>query len=166
MEEIFSTLLYLIPLAFFIFLRVRRESRKQAEARKKPAPTAARGAAGGSPITRPKGRVVEVREVRQRSGIQSLFERLVQDRPVRRETGESGPVLASYAQKAPEPPREIPPVAAPAAARSPEPAAGKPAPAVPEAKGWSVPGRIAAMSPLRQAVVMSEILGKPKALQD
>lgn len=165
MEEIFSTLLYLIPLAFFIFLRVRRESRRQAEARKKPAPIAARGAAGGSPITRPKGRVVEVREVRQRSGIQSLFERLVQDRPVRRETGESGPVLASYAQKAPEPPREIPPVAAPAAAAPVQGlAAGKQA--VPEAKGWSVPGRIAAMSPLRQAVVMSEILGKPKALQD
>jgi hypothetical protein len=187
-DELFSTLVYLIPFAFFIFIRLRGERKRQAaktaEARRPP---------GEAAVTPPKGKIIEVgrpRPLRRHappgsdaagedtsSMLQRLFGNgLYAQGTVTRETGMSGPELAAYARReaallpereeaagretpapAPPPPRTTPAAAAP---KAPEPAVFR----TPSARR-TLPKKLTGMAPLRRAIVMAEILGKPKGLE-
>ncbi len=117
MEELFNTLLYLIPMAFFIFIRLRGEKRKQ-EAAKRTA--AQKTTTGTGAVTPPKGRIVETGKARrpqpaepgeaegpraEDAGAATLLARLFQSglypgRTMTRETSPYGP--PPFVRKPPE----------------------------------------------------------------
>jgi hypothetical protein len=172
-EEFFSTLVYLIPLAFFIFFRLKSARGNQQKGRAAPG-------AGKPGLTRPRGKVIESETPAAPKNRKARFRtRSVPAGPVREV--DFTPLLSRilpkrvYEEIKKPPERIIKPAAEiPAPAQVPQSAARQPVtaktPAAPSVyrktvKGAGllpVPARIEKLPSWKKAVVLAELLGKPK----
>jgi hypothetical protein len=179
-DEFFSTLIYLIPLAFFIFFRLKSAQGKR-EKDRHPA------GAGKPGLTRPRGRLIEsetppgqadrprprqrpapaepLREVDftpllERILPKRVYEELRRPPEVHTPAAESPPRAEIRPSPAPKP--MVPKAAdrpVPAKTLSAIPVLGRP---LRHAGLMAVPARIEGLSPWKKAVVLAELLGKPK----
>lgn len=191
MDELISTLIYLIPMAFFIFLRMRREQkRQQGVQRATPKKTPASRDLAPSQRRRAEAPRVPAEKAQKKeapspqgeaSFLMKLFQKgLDPDRTMTRETSpvrpsppprEKGPTKTARVLVA-ESPRRVDPVPKASTPGAPDPVSSQAAPVrsstvtAPASRTGGLPEKLERMSPLRRAVVMAEILGKPRGMED
>ncbi|GAB4368133.1 MAG: hypothetical protein Kow009_04930 [Spirochaetales bacterium] len=148
MNETFSNLLILIPLAFFLAIRI-LQSRAQHKGKVQPKP----GMGAKGRIGKTVGILPAARRIEERRMLYPMAQEVALD-------DGRGEFISGTVSPLPEPPPSVPPRLVPSEESLPEEAMRTlPTGGSPQA---SLPQKVAKLPPWKQAMVLREILGPPK----